>query len=131
MPDPGLLASLALARGTLDRAAEKRDHTEWWDAAWRDDATRVVTVHRGRTLVRDGALLTTLAGANPGDQTLGWLPYGLAAAAPDKGGATSVCNARAAYEALPDDVKLEIADAKTVDERADIWAIILAGWGWL
>ena len=32
----------------------------------------------------DGALLTTLAGANPGDQTLGWLPYGLAAAAPDK-----------------------------------------------
>jgi NAD+ diphosphatase len=59
VPDPGLLASLALARGTLDRAAEKRDHTEWWDAAWRDDATRVVTVHRGRTLVRDGALLTT------------------------------------------------------------------------
>jgi alpha-ketoglutarate-dependent taurine dioxygenase len=32
---------------------------------------------------------------------------------PDKGGATWVCNARAAYEALPDDVKLKIADAKT------------------
>jgi len=28
-------------------------------------------------------------------------------------GGTSVCNARAAYEALPDDVKLKIADAKT------------------
>ena len=28
-----------------------------------------------------------------------------AVAVPDKGGATSVCNARAAYEALPDDVK--------------------------
>src|SRR4029079_15548031 len=36
-----------------------------------------------------------------------------AVAVPDKGGATSVCNARAAYEALPDDVKLKIADAKT------------------
>ena len=32
----------------------------------------------------DTALLTTLAGTNPGNQTLGWLPYGLAAAAPDK-----------------------------------------------
>src|SRR5215813_12987052 len=36
-----------------------------------------------------------------------------AVAVPDKGGATSVCNARAAYEALPDDVKLKIAEAKT------------------
>jgi taurine dioxygenase len=36
-----------------------------------------------------------------------------AVAVPDKGGATSVCNARAAYEALPDDIKLKIADAKT------------------
>ena len=36
-----------------------------------------------------------------------------AVAVPDKGGGTSVCNSRAAYEALPDDVKLKIADAKT------------------
>jgi taurine dioxygenase len=36
-----------------------------------------------------------------------------AVAVPDKGGATSVCNARAAYEALPDDIKLKITDAKT------------------
>src|SRR6201996_7889005 len=36
-----------------------------------------------------------------------------AVAVPDKGGATSVCNARDAYEALPDEVKLRIADAKT------------------
>src|SRR5215813_3997065 len=36
-----------------------------------------------------------------------------AVAVPDKGGATSVCNARAAYEALPDDWKRKIADAKT------------------
>jgi taurine dioxygenase len=36
-----------------------------------------------------------------------------AVAVPDKGGATSVCNARAGYEALPDAVKRKIADAKT------------------
>src|SRR5579871_6930476 len=36
-----------------------------------------------------------------------------AVAVPDKGGGTSVCNARAAYEALPDELKLKIVDAKT------------------
>jgi alpha-ketoglutarate-dependent taurine dioxygenase len=36
-----------------------------------------------------------------------------AVAVPDKGGATSVCNARAAYEALPDEVKRKIDSAKT------------------
>ena len=36
-----------------------------------------------------------------------------AVAVPDKGGATSVCNARAAYEALPDEVKQKIAGVKT------------------
>ena len=36
-----------------------------------------------------------------------------AVAVPDKGGATSVCNARAAYEALPDEVKRTIDGAKT------------------
>src|SRR5690348_7845667 len=36
-----------------------------------------------------------------------------AVAVPDKGGATSVCNARAAYEALPDDLKRKIAGATT------------------
>ena len=32
---------------------------------------------------------------------------------PDKGGATSVCNSRAAYEALPDDYRRKITDMKT------------------
>src|SRR5512143_1987480 len=36
-----------------------------------------------------------------------------AVAVPDRGGATSVCNARAAYEALPDDMKRRIDGAKT------------------
>jgi alpha-ketoglutarate-dependent taurine dioxygenase len=36
-----------------------------------------------------------------------------AVAVPDKGGATSVCNSRAAFEALAEDVKRKIADMKT------------------
>ena len=36
-----------------------------------------------------------------------------ALAVPDKGGATSVCNARAAYEALPDDLREKITPMKT------------------
>ena len=52
-----------------------------------------------------------------------------AVAVPDKGGATSVCNARAAYEALPADVKLKIAGARTEIEqvigRADNFAVVL------
>jgi taurine dioxygenase len=36
-----------------------------------------------------------------------------AVAVPDKGGATSVCNSRAAYESLPEDLKQKIADMKT------------------
>jgi alpha-ketoglutarate-dependent taurine dioxygenase len=36
-----------------------------------------------------------------------------AVAVPDKGGATSVCNSRAAYEALAEDVKRKIAGMKT------------------
>ena len=36
-----------------------------------------------------------------------------AIAVPDKGGATSVCNSRAAYEALPEDLKRKITGMKT------------------
>jgi taurine dioxygenase len=36
-----------------------------------------------------------------------------AVAVPDKGGATSVCNSRAAYEALPDDLRRKITGMKT------------------
>ena len=36
-----------------------------------------------------------------------------AMAVPDKGGATSVCNARAAYEALPEDLRAKITPMKT------------------
>ena len=36
-----------------------------------------------------------------------------AVAVPDKGGATSVCNSRAAYEALPEDIRQQITGMKT------------------
>lgn len=52
MPDPGLLRSLTLARGDLDRAAERRGDQAWLDAAWADPATRVVVVRRGRAATR-------------------------------------------------------------------------------
>lgn len=51
MPDSRLLRSLTLARGDLDRAAERRDDATWFDAAWQDPATRVLLVHRGKALV--------------------------------------------------------------------------------
>jgi len=48
MPDKGLLDSLALARGWVDRAAEHRDDHEWLEAAWGDESSRVLVVHHGR-----------------------------------------------------------------------------------
>ena len=51
MPDHALLSALSLARGDLDRAAERREDPAWFDAAWTDPATRVVLVHRGKALV--------------------------------------------------------------------------------
>jgi NAD+ diphosphatase len=51
VPDHALLSALSLARGDLDRAAERRDDAAWVDAAWSDPGTRVVLVHRGKALV--------------------------------------------------------------------------------
>jgi NAD+ diphosphatase len=51
VPDTRLLRSLTLARGDLDRAAERRDDAEWLDSVWRDPSTRVLLVHRGRAPV--------------------------------------------------------------------------------
>lgn len=55
MPDAGLLRSLTLARGDLDRAAERRDDAAWLEATWADPATRVVVVRRGRAATRRSA----------------------------------------------------------------------------
>jgi NAD+ diphosphatase len=56
VPDKGLLSTLALARGDLDRAAERRDDEAWFDGRWRDASTRVLLLHRGRAPVAGGAL---------------------------------------------------------------------------
>jgi NAD+ diphosphatase len=48
-----LLTNLMLARDGLDRAAERRTDDGWLDTAWRSAAARVVSVHRGKVLVRD------------------------------------------------------------------------------
>jgi NAD+ diphosphatase len=51
------LASLALARGTVDRATERRDDRQWLEAAWAAPDTRVLVVEGGRALVGpDGGL---------------------------------------------------------------------------
>ena len=65
MPDRALLTALSLARGDLDRAAERREDPAGFDAAWSDPATRVVLVPRGKTLVtgdptRDDAVALVL-----------------------------------------------------------------------
>jgi NAD+ diphosphatase len=52
VPDAGLLAALTLARGSLDRAAERRGDAAWFDAAWLDPTSRVLVLHRGKALVR-------------------------------------------------------------------------------
>lgn len=47
MPDKRFLDSLVLARGSLDRAAEHREDVAWLEAAWSDERTRVLLLHRG------------------------------------------------------------------------------------
>ncbi|KAB2343423.1 NAD(+) diphosphatase [Actinomadura rudentiformis] len=42
---------LALARGTLDRVAERRKDDAWVEAAWADPRTRVLVIERGQSLV--------------------------------------------------------------------------------
>ena len=57
------LGPLALARGTLDRAAHHRGDADWVAKAWADPGTRVLVVHDGRALVRftgSGASLVLL-----------------------------------------------------------------------
>ena len=48
---PGL-GPLALARGTLDRASERRTDPEWLARTWADPDSRVLVVDHGRALVR-------------------------------------------------------------------------------
>ena len=60
-------ASLALSRGTVDRATHRRSDAEWLDAAWADPASRVVIVSAGQALVRDGGDRMDLVFVAPAD----------------------------------------------------------------
>lgn len=51
---------LALARGTLDRVAERRRDEAWIAERWADPGTRVVVVEKGRTLVDEEPALILL-----------------------------------------------------------------------
>jgi NAD+ diphosphatase len=55
VPDTGLLAALTLARGGLERAAERRGDDEWLESAWGDPGSRVLVLHRGKALVTGAA----------------------------------------------------------------------------
>jgi NAD+ diphosphatase len=52
---------LALARGTLDRVAERRRDDAWLAKAWMDPRSRVLVVERGNALVRPEPALMLLS----------------------------------------------------------------------
>jgi NAD+ diphosphatase len=58
MPQPGpesaLLADLSLARGDVDRQADRRSDPEWLARAWSDEGTRVLAVQEGSVPVAPG-----------------------------------------------------------------------------
>jgi NAD+ diphosphatase len=54
LSDSSPLGRLALSRGTVDRATERRGDTAWVAAAWADPRTRVLVVNDSRALVRSG-----------------------------------------------------------------------------
>nr|BFE34119.1 NAD(+) diphosphatase [Actinomadura rugatobispora] len=67
-PTESMLEWLALARGTLDRAAERRRDQDWVEATWADPRTRVFTIEGGRVLVSydpGPALVFTPSGKAP------------------------------------------------------------------
>ncbi|GLY73155.1 NUDIX hydrolase [Actinoallomurus iriomotensis] len=56
----GTLGWLALARGALDRVAERRRDDAWLARTWADPRSRVMVVERGKTLVRPEPALVFL-----------------------------------------------------------------------
>ena len=60
-PDRRLLSTLVLARGVVDRAAERRADSEWLAARRRDPSSRVLTVGGGGARVEGGAGTPRLA----------------------------------------------------------------------
>jgi NAD+ diphosphatase len=65
-PERALLADLALARGDVDRCAERRADGAWLAQAWTDPSTRVLMVHDGAVAV-DGNRLRSVSGSEVPD----------------------------------------------------------------
>ncbi|GAA0406410.1 NTP pyrophosphohydrolase [Acrocarpospora corrugata] len=63
----GLLGPLLLARSTIDRSALLRQDAAWLERAWAEEATRVVLVNNGETLVRRDAEGAGLVLLPPGE----------------------------------------------------------------
>ncbi|GLW07582.1 NUDIX hydrolase [Microtetraspora sp. NBRC 13810] len=82
--DEGLLGPLLLARSAIDRSALLRNDAEWLKRVWADEATRVLVVDEGRSLVRRTGeqievVLTTPGEAPQGERyLLGVDPGGVA-----------------------------------------------------
>lgn len=70
-----LLPSLALARGTMDRAGHHRRDAEWLATRWKDDASRVLVVADGNAKVAGdppGLVLVPPAGLGDVDPQRRW-----------------------------------------------------------
>ncbi len=71
---PTALSSLALARGTIDRAAPHRGDPAWLAERWRDPTSRVLVVCGGEAVVTedDPALVLVSATSVPGAPSQRW-----------------------------------------------------------
>jgi NAD+ diphosphatase len=94
------LGPLALARGTVDRATERRTDPDWLGARWAEPGTRVLVVDDGHALVRFGdenteLVLLPVAQAPDGPRFLlgvddgGRAYFGVTAPLPDGGAAAA------------------------------------------
>ncbi|WP_067178929.1 NAD(+) diphosphatase [Microtetraspora niveoalba] len=59
------MGPLLLSRGVVDRSAALRGDEEWLRRVWADEATRVLLVHEGETLVRSRGAEASLALMSP------------------------------------------------------------------
>ncbi|WP_228645804.1 NAD(+) diphosphatase [Microtetraspora sp. AC03309] len=62
-----LMGPLLLSRGVVDRSAALRNDENWLRRVWADDATRVLLVHEGETLIRNSGAEASLTLMSPAE----------------------------------------------------------------